>query len=296
MSVEGTVYDLGYAPHEGARLGRSGAIRAIFVDGLRRSLGLRRKARSKVLPWALIAAAVVPAVALVTVTFYLSGFELETGSPFASHARYFDTIGSLSMLFVALITPTLLIPDRRHGVLAIYASRPVRAVDYLLARSAALALLASAFILVPQTMLYVGIAALNAEGLWTGLRVNAPEILPTLGTTVGYVVGYCAPAFLVSIYSRRVAMASGIFVVAMYLSAGLSEVIPGSTDLWAYRAVAPLAWLFHPLTVRDWLFGLDEARMPFVQVGLPLWSAALVLLAFAVLTGVLAHRRYRRDL
>ena len=35
MNGEGTVYDLGYTPHEGPRLGRSGAFRAMVVDGTR---------------------------------------------------------------------------------------------------------------------------------------------------------------------------------------------------------------------------------------------------------------------
>ena len=59
--TEGTIYDLGYAPHEGARLGRRAALRAMIVDGSRRALGLRRKPWTKVLPWGLIAAAIVPA-------------------------------------------------------------------------------------------------------------------------------------------------------------------------------------------------------------------------------------------
>ena len=46
-AAEGTVYDLGYAPHEGPRLGRRAAIRAMFVDGTRRALGLRRKPATK---------------------------------------------------------------------------------------------------------------------------------------------------------------------------------------------------------------------------------------------------------
>ena len=54
-SADGMVYDLGYAPHEGPRLGRRAAVRAMFVDGTRRALGLRRKPATKVLPWALIA-------------------------------------------------------------------------------------------------------------------------------------------------------------------------------------------------------------------------------------------------
>ncbi len=48
--TEGVVYDLGYRPHEGERLGRAGAVRALYRDGLRRVLGLRRRARAKIWP------------------------------------------------------------------------------------------------------------------------------------------------------------------------------------------------------------------------------------------------------
>jgi ABC-2 type transport system permease protein len=295
-SGEGTVFDLGYKPHEGPRLGRSAVMRAIVVDGLRRAVGLRRKARTKILPWALITAAILPVVIVVVVIFVAVGFELEEGNPFVSHAQYFDLIGTLSMLFVALVAPLVLIPDREDGVIAIYASRPVRAGDYLLARAGALALLTALYILIPQSLLYVGIAGLNVGGFWEGLRINSPEILPTLGATVAYVVGYGAPAFLISIYMKRLTMATGIFVIAMFLSGALVDIIPEGTTLPIYKVVAPLSMFFNPLTVRDWLFGLEGSGMPLVQVGLPQWIAALALVALLALTAWLAHRRYRREL
>jgi ABC-2 type transport system permease protein len=162
--AEGTVYDLGYQPHEGPRLGRSAAIRAMVMDGSRRVLGLRRKAWPKVLPWALIAAAIVPAAWVVALSFVVAGFSLEDAGPFGDPARFFDMIGMLAMFFVALAAPTLLIPDRQYGVLAIYASRPVRASDYLLARAVTLLVLTSLFMLIPHTILYLGISALYVDG------------------------------------------------------------------------------------------------------------------------------------
>ena len=103
-----------------------------------RALGLRRKAAAKVLPWALITAAIVPAAWTVALTFVETGFN---AGPFGNPAEFFEVIGMMTLLFVALVAPTLLIPDRLHGVLAIYASRPVRASDYLLARAAVLVVL-----------------------------------------------------------------------------------------------------------------------------------------------------------
>ena len=70
MTNRGVVYDLGYAPHEGPRLGRSGAIVATIKDGVRRVLGLRRRARKKILPWGLFAVAFLPAVAFIGLSFF----------------------------------------------------------------------------------------------------------------------------------------------------------------------------------------------------------------------------------
>jgi ABC-2 type transport system permease protein len=276
-------------------LGRSGAIRAIIKDGVRRALGLHRKARAKFMPWALIAAAVIPAMVIVSLSFLLAGFGLAGNNPFASPARYFDMIGTLSMLFVALIAPTLLIPDRKHGVLEIYASRPVRAADYLLARATALALLAALFILIPQATLYIGLAALHVDGLVAGMMARIGEIPAILGSTVGYILGYGAPAFLVAVFVKRTAIASGVFVVGMVLSLSLTEAVPRNTEVFALKYLSLLSMAAHPMTVRDWLFG-SRPSTAMVGLGLPPWYAAVMIVAFTALTAFVAHRRYRNRL
>jgi len=296
VSTEGTIYDLGYTPHAGPRLGRSGALRAIFVDGLRRSLGLRRKPWAKVLPWGLLAAAITPAAFFVGFTFLTSGFSVEEAGPFGNPAQFFDYVGTLEMLFVALVTPTLLVPDRQHGVLSIYASRPVYATDYLLARASVLCLLATLFLLIPHTVLYFGISALNEGGLWAGLKFNAAQIPEILGTTVAYVVGYGAPAFLVSLYARRVAIGTGVYVAAMFMTGALTDALPISSDLLVFKLLAPLSLFFNPTTVRDWLFDLPGGGMPLPRVDLPQWAALISIFAVAAITTGLAIRRYRREI
>lgn len=291
---EGTVYDLGYAPHEGPRLGRRAAFRAMFADGSRRVLGLRRKAWSKVLPWGLIGAAIVPAAWVVALTFVVAGFELEDAGPFGDPAEFFQFIGMLTMFFVGLIAPALLIPDRRHGVLAIYASRPVRASDYLLARGATLIVLASLFMLVPHTIVYIGISALYVDGFLAGLVEHAGQIPEILGTTAAYVLGYGAPAFLIALFAKRLAVASGVYVLVMFLTAMMSEAMPRATDLFVFRAMAPFSLFWNPLSVRDWLFQREPEGWPLVRVGLEPWVAAVAIAGIAIATALLAHRRYRR--
>ncbi|MGH7460430.1 MAG: hypothetical protein ACREMA_05300 [Longimicrobiales bacterium] len=294
-SAEGTVYDLGYQPHEGERLGRRAAIRAMIVDGTRRALGLRRKAWPKVLPWGLIAAAIVPAAWVVALSFVVSGFSLEDAGPFGNPAAFFDMIGTLAMLFVALAAPTLLIPDRQYGVLAIYASRPVRASDYLLARGVTLVGLTTFFILIPHTILYLGISALYVDGFRAGLVKHGAQIPEILGTTAAYVLGYGAPAFLIALFVRRVAIATGIYVLAMFLTASLVEAMPRATELLVFKLLAPLALFWNPHSVRDWLFDRDPEQFALDRAGLEPWVGAVTIVVIAVLTAVVAQRRYRRD-
>jgi ABC-2 type transport system permease protein len=294
-STDGTVYDLGYAPHEGDRLGRRAAIRAMFIDGSRRVLGLRRKAMTKVLPWGLIGAAIVPAAWVVALTFVATGFTLEDAGPFGDPAEFFVMIGMLAMFFVALAAPTLLIPDRQHGVLAIYASRPVRAIDYLIARAATLLALTTLFMLIPHVILYVGISSLHEEGFRAGLVENGKQIPEILGTTAAYVLAYAAPAFLISVFVRRVPIATGVFVFIMFMTASLTEAIPRATELLIFKLLAPLALFWNPLSVRDWLFDREPEQFALDRVGLPPWVGAVAIVLIAVATAVIAHRRYRRD-
>ena len=296
MSAEGVIYDLRYTPHEGPRLGRAGALRAMVTDGTRRALGLRRKHLTKVLPWALIGAAIAPAAFFVGLTFVAAGFTVEDMGPFGSPWRYFQVIGTLSMLFVALITPTLLVPDRQYGVLSIYASRPVRAADYLLARAATIAGLTTLYILIPQAILYVGISALNVEGMWAGLLENGKQLPDVFWTTLAFVGAWVAPAILISLYIGRVAIATGVYVVAMLMSASISDAIPAVSELLVYKVLAPLSLFFNPYAVRDWLFDEEQSLTPLVQVGHPEWLGAVAIGGVAVLTGVLALHKYRKAL
>lgn len=294
-SEQGTIYDLGYAPHEGPRLGRRAAIRAMILDGSRRALGLRRKPLAKVLPWSLIAAAIVPAAWVVALTFIVGGFTLEDAGPFGDPAGFFETIGMLTMFFVALVAPLLLIPDRQYGVLAIYASRPVRAADYLFARAAALAGLTTLFMLIPHMIVYVGISSLYVDGFLAGLVEHGSEVPAILGTIAAYVLGYGAPAFLVALFVRRAVIATGVYIFGMFMTVSLIEAMPRATDLLIFKVLAPLGLFWHPLTVRDWFFDREPEQWALDRVGLPPWVALVTILAITVATAVLAHRRYRRE-
>ncbi|VAV97673.1 Aminobenzoyl-glutamate transport protein [hydrothermal vent metagenome] len=290
----GQIYDLGYTPHEGERLGRSGAMRAITKDGIKRALGIGRKARSKIMPMGLILAAMTPAVVLVGIAFvFKSELNLDSTDLLGSHATYFDLISTLSLLFIALAAPAVMIPDRRDNVLAVYSSRPVSAADYLIARGGSLALLMLAFLVLPQLVLFVGLAALDPSGLFSAMVSDSGEVLRILAASVGYVVAFGVPAFLVAAYAKRTGMAAGMIIIGLTLLDGVAEALTHSDVPGA--SFAPLLGIGTlGGTVRDWVF--DLSNRTFFQAGLPLWSAAASLLATTVIVAYVVLRRYRREL
>ena len=82
---------------------------------------------------------------------------------------YFDFISVVALLFAAYAGAQLLVPDRTHGVLNVYFSRPLSLRDYLVAKVMAYAAVIFSFWLVPQVLLHLGLAALSREGFLTYL-------------------------------------------------------------------------------------------------------------------------------
>ena len=106
--------------------------------------------------------------------------------------------------------------------------------------------------------------------------------------------GYGAPAFLISLFAKRLAIASGVYVLAMFLSGMMVEAMPRATELLVFKVIAPISLFFTPFSVRDWLFEREPDGWPLDRVGLDPWVGAVAIAGIAVLTAVIAHRRYRR--
>lgn len=291
MSDRGAVFDLGYQPHDGPRLGRGAAIRATVKDGVRRVLGLRRNFRKKVFPWTLFAIALLPAVVFVGLVFFtsqLAGADI-IDTPFANHATYFDLASVSVLLFSALAGPELLIPDRTEGVLGVYASRPLTGGDYLAARAGALGIVLLGFMLIPQLLLYFGFAALEPGGFVSNLGSSAAEIPKFLGVAVGYLAGYGAPALLVAAIVKRTTVASGIYVAAMFiLEAVANGLVESGTS-----AAGVLALVEHPAAIRDAVYD-RRSDLVMYQAGFDVWVSVAVVAALVVLAALVSVRRYRR--
>ena len=291
----GVVFDLGYKPYEGQRLGRAGAITAMIKEGLRRSFGIRRKARKKIYPWSLVTLAFLPAIVFVGLAFIWSSFSPDGDSPFGGHAQYISLVGTVIILFVASAAPNLLIPDREEGVLAVYSSRPLTPWDYILGRVGALAAVAAAFFIVPNLIMYVGLAALDEAGLASAMINNLDDLLKVVVTMFAYVIGYGAPALLVATYAKRVGPAAGIYLAIIFISPAFAEMFR-SLDIPGGRFGTLISLQQHPEVIRNWVFDQSQAGMPMMEVGFEAWISVVVVAVIGAVTMYLMAHRYRREL
>jgi ABC-2 type transport system permease protein len=284
--TEGVVYDLGYRPHDGPRLGRKGARRALYLDGLRRVLGLRRRTRRKVLPVVLIATALLPALFFVAVSVLLRQFDV--GATFFGHSQYFDLTATLALLFVALAAGELLVPDRIHGVMSVYASRPITDGDYVIGRTASLATVVIGFLWLPHIVLFLGRAAVGSFARYVG--DNWMVLHETMAASLAYFAAFAPLAFAIAALSKRSSVASGVFLGLVVMSGPTSgALVEAGNDVVGLFAIQ-----HHPGVVKDWVMGSNTRTWIPEQAGFEPFVSLLVILAVAAISAYVVVRRVGR--
>ena len=258
------------------------------------SLASAGGARKKILPWGLFAVAFLPAVAFIGLSFFFETFAPDFDSPFGGHSQYFGLAGPIMMIFTVFAAPELLIPDREEGVLAVYSSRPISAADYLMARGASLAIAIGAFLVVPQVFMYVGLAAIDADGFAESLIQQWPDLWRIFATALAFLVGYGSPALLVSIYTRRLATASGTLFGVFFGSFILLSILVESGSFTGSRYSALLAVMQHPFVIRDWIWAQPNPDTIPHNAGFGPLLSLVVIAITTIIAGWLAVRRYRR--
>ena len=295
---EAIIVDRGYRHYEGIRTGRRGAVRAIVREGFRRVLGLRRKAKRKLLPWTLIALALASVVVLVAISWATSQIPTPEGAGdlVPRYRGYFDFISVVALLFAAFAGAQLLIPDRTDGVLNVYFSRPLAVRDYLFAKAAAYAAVVLSFWLVPQLLLHLGLAALSREGFLTYLGQTTDILWKVPLAALAYFVLHASLSFLTASFINRVGGAAAAFLagslglnlVALFVQEAVEDA-PGTR--WA----SLLATEQHPRYIRDWIFGVHEsANWIPAQAGFGPGVSLAVVVGLAAVSVALVGWRYRR--
>jgi ABC-2 type transport system permease protein len=285
------IYDRGYRTYDGPRLGPAGARRAVYKDGVRRVLALGRKAREKIFPWTLISIAVVAAAVFIGVNWVAR----DVPAGVAEVPRYgelFDFYSWISLLFIALAGPQLLIPDRTKGVLSVYFSRPLTVDGYLASKAGAFATVVGAIYIVPQVVLHLGLALIAEEGFLSYLGAHLDILWKVPVTTAAFIAVHGAVVFALSAIIDRSGIAAAAFLGILFAGAAVAERV-AEAGFAGSRYFALLAVDHHPRIIRDHFFGDTVAYAP-EQAGFEVWVSVVAVVVLAAAATVFVRYRYRR--
>ncbi|HEY7381746.1 MAG TPA: hypothetical protein VH572_11070 [Gaiella sp.] len=271
------VFDLGYQPYEGGRTTRWSRRRAIWRDGIRISFGLGRGAGAKFAPWLLIALALVPAAVLVVISAFTSPTAADPDDfELPSYAEYYGFAMVPLGLFAAIVAPLLICPDRRDGVLSLYAARPITPTDYVASRWAAFLTVATATAWLPEAILFTW-NGLDAEstGSWLGDNWDVVPRFLLAGATVAVV--FTTLSLLTASLSSRRAYAAVATLAVLFVGSAVGGIAEENFTGPVSDAVS-LASL--PQALEDsvrWIFGEDLSERPLPGSVSFLWLVGLTL-------------------
>jgi ABC-2 type transport system permease protein len=262
----GVIHDLGYRRYEGQRLGRPAIIRALYWHSLRSAFGIGRGAKAKIVPFLVFAVMCLPAIVNAIVVARSTGHVRAV-----DYDTYTYMLRTLVMLiFVAAQAPEMVSRDLRSHVLPLYMSRPLRRLDYPLAKYAAFTAACLIVIEIPLLFLYLGtiVSAGGASAVWHETKALIPGLL--IGALWALLLAAIG-VVLASLTSRR-AYATGVIAIYFFLTWTLATLLVnvserGPLDLTANAPLsARLSGLLSPFTVldgvRQWLGGTNPGPIP----------------------------------
>ncbi len=283
----GAIHDIGYRRYAGPRLGPAYVARSLALASLRSAFGLGRSARSKVMPFLLLAVMVVPALVVAAIVVVGGADEL----PFA-YTSYGIDLSLVVIVFAAAQSPQSVSRDLRFGVVALYFSRPLSRRAYvrakLAAMSAALLVLAAA----PLLVLFGG-ALLGGLPVWENTR----GLLAGLAGAAVLAAVVAAVGLLVAAWTPRRGIGVAAVVTVLLVSNVVSAIVQGIADSEGNAGLAGWAGLISPFAMVDgvqvWALGAEPstAAGPPGAAGGPVFAVATVALVAACY--LLLVRRYR---
>jgi ABC-2 type transport system permease protein len=301
----GVIHDLGYRRYDGPRLGRAAIIRALYWHSLRSAFGIGRGAKAKIVPILAFILMCLPAIVNAVAVAQQPG-----QPPVVDYDTYAYQLRTLVMLiFVAAQAPELVSRDLRSHVLPLYYSRPMRRLDYPLAKYLAFTAACLLLVEIPLIILYVGnlLSAGGGSAVWGQTKA----LIPGLGVGALWAVLLAAIGlFLASLTGRR-AYATGMIAIYFFLTWILARILiniaqhgggpgpvhaPGGLAAASIPLSARLPGLISPFTVldgvRQWLGGTNPGPIPNPGGAGAAYGLMFVLL-LAVSLGGLAVR-YRK--
>jgi ABC-type transport system involved in multi-copper enzyme maturation permease subunit len=201
-------------------------------------------------------------------------------------------VSSALLVFVAIVAPDVMCPDRRQRVLPLMFARPLTGADYVAAKVGAIASVLFAFSFLPQVVLFVGnmLVSNSASSYVTGhLDILWKVPAAVLALAVYYAVIGIA---ISSLTERRIV--AGAAVIGVFLVTSISSGLIVGED-FARQGGSPAAViniLGLPLYLRDLIFlGQIQSGSPLAGVELGgLLAVGTYVAVLALSAGVLLYR------
>jgi ABC-2 type transport system permease protein len=226
--ADARILDRSYRAYDGPRGGVPGAMRTVALHSMRHALGIKRRHGAKVLPVLTILLAYVPAIVFVGV---VALFKSKIGDPndlLPTYAGYYGFVTAAILVFSAFVTPELLCPDRRSGLLGMYLASPLDRNTYLLSKAAAVFAILSLVTIGPLLLLLLAYTIL-------GQGPDSPlHWLATFGRIVagGLCIGglHTTLSMAISSTTTRKAAASAVIILTLVGSLILVQNVVFGTD------------------------------------------------------------------
>jgi ABC-2 type transport system permease protein len=259
----GVIHNIGYRAFQGQRLGRPEIVRALTWYSLRGAFGFGRGVKAKIVPVLTFVVMCAPAVISAAVIALSSSHTRPI-----SYDVYLAPLRTLVLIvFLAAQAPDVVSRDLRSHTLPLYFARPIKRIDYPIAKLAAFIIALLAMIEIPLLILYLGTVTQLHSGsqIWHETRALIPGLL----VGAAWAVVLAGLALLFASFSGRRAYATGAVAIFFLITLTLAQVLvqigrqqPGDTGL----ALAKLAGLISPFTMLDglrlWLGGTTVGVIP----------------------------------
>jgi ABC-2 type transport system permease protein len=282
------IYDLGYQPYSGPRLGRMYALRSLLAYSFRTAFGVGRGDKAKTMPSLVVAAVYLPALVQVAIAS-------ATGMVnFIQYANYLEFTTVIIALFAASQAPELVVTDKQQGVLSLYLSRPLVAFDYAIAKVGALTCAMLVITLGPQLILLLGKIGIAASP-WTALKSEWTKLFPIVGGTVLISLFIASIALLLASFASRRGYATASVIAFFLVLPPVIEMFRSvmSGDLKRYTLLVHPVYLI--MGFANWLFDIEAKRHTAVgRADLPGSVYLLTIVGVCVVCVGVLLRRYRK--
>lgn len=284
--TEAHIYDRGFRKYDGERTGVTGAIRTLVSHSAAHALGLRRSAKYKVVPVLIIVSAYLPAAVFIGIAALIPDDDLEEAF-LPTYAGYYGFVIAAIYLLAGFITPELLAPDRRTGMLGVYLASPLNRATYLLGKAIAVVLLLLIVTFGPPMLMLIAFTLENSgpDGFVEWITVFAQ----ILAGSAAMGVIFASIGLAISASTDRVVVATATILAALPSSAIATDVLVNEAELSPNLRLANLPNLPREIIYRihgeDGLWGTTDN---------PTWTIYLAGAAWIAVSLSFVWLRYRR--